>query len=363
MPFMETLNGVFDGVKSCLETHGFEVSRSDTQHSQQNILKDIVLSLANSDLVVADLTDLNPNVMYEVGLAHALDTPVIMITQNLEEQPFDLKSYRVIPYSPLIGNNYFDAFTKQLTEKLANIESLEFGSPVSDNLPDRATRKVRRSNPEPPEVNESDDRKEETQAEAPAGLFDNYEAVVEGFTDVSVSFTEMAGIGTRLNERIELASKMMESAQAASGTEKLTQAKVASRAVAEALKNFRADMRDATGPLRERWPAVDVAVTAVARWQMEHAEESESASLDEFIEAFESGTTSSEELLLTLASFRKNLRSIYGLDRGLNREIDTATLELDQLISLISEIATTCAHVERIIANRQSSPPTQLLNC
>ncbi len=112
------------------------VERADSRLDQRNILKDIVLGIASADLVVADLTSLNPNVFYELGLAHALGIPTVLVTQNLDEIPFDLRAYR--------ANEYSTHFTEaprlqQLLRELglAHSEgSISFGSPVTDHLPD-----------------------------------------------------------------------------------------------------------------------------------------------------------------------------------------------------------------------------------
>ena len=70
--------------------------RADDIDNQQNILNDIVKSIRSSELIVADLTDPNPNVYYELGLAHAMRKRVVLMTQDLGSMPFDLRSYRTI---------------------------------------------------------------------------------------------------------------------------------------------------------------------------------------------------------------------------------------------------------------------------
>jgi hypothetical protein len=44
------------------------------------------------------LTDKNANVFYELGLAHAIGKPVILISEKIDDVPFDLRNYRVITY-------------------------------------------------------------------------------------------------------------------------------------------------------------------------------------------------------------------------------------------------------------------------
>ena len=48
--------------------------------------------------MVADLTGRNPNVFYELGLAHAAMKPVVFTAANIEDVPFDLRHLRVILY-------------------------------------------------------------------------------------------------------------------------------------------------------------------------------------------------------------------------------------------------------------------------
>jgi CheY-like chemotaxis protein len=64
-----------------------------------NIIENILDDLNRADLVIADLTDRNPNVFYELGVRHTLRDQTILITQNLDHVPFDLRHYGVIQYS------------------------------------------------------------------------------------------------------------------------------------------------------------------------------------------------------------------------------------------------------------------------
>jgi len=52
-----------------------------------------------ADLIIADLTGRNPNVFYELGYAHALHKNSILITQSIEDVPFDLRHRQMIRYA------------------------------------------------------------------------------------------------------------------------------------------------------------------------------------------------------------------------------------------------------------------------
>ena len=137
MSFDEHSGPVYsDFLKPVLEGAGFEVNRADDFESQQNILQDILRGITTSDLIIADLTGNNPNVFYELGLAHALRIPVILATESIEEVPFDLRSYRVLEYSRdfnRIGEAR-DRLSRYATAFLA--AELPIGSPVTDFLRD-----------------------------------------------------------------------------------------------------------------------------------------------------------------------------------------------------------------------------------
>jgi len=133
MPFAEELLDVYNYlISDGLSTAGYEAKRADDILSQNNILSDIIEGIANSDLIVADLTGANPNVYYELGIAHGLNKKVILLIQDIEELPFDLRSYRVISYS------IHFAKMNQAKQELIDLASeaikgnLPFGNPVKD---------------------------------------------------------------------------------------------------------------------------------------------------------------------------------------------------------------------------------------
>ena len=100
MPFEEPFNAIYKSlVTPALTDAGYQVRRADSVVDQQNVLRDIVTGIDAADLVVADLTELNPNVFYELGIAHGLGIPTVLLTQSIDDVPFDLRGYRVKEYS------------------------------------------------------------------------------------------------------------------------------------------------------------------------------------------------------------------------------------------------------------------------
>jgi hypothetical protein len=85
-------------VKPIALSCGYEVLRGDQTGNPTIITTDIINNLIESDLVIADLTDHNPNVYYELGIVHALRKPVIQIIQKEQKVPFDVSQIRTIDF-------------------------------------------------------------------------------------------------------------------------------------------------------------------------------------------------------------------------------------------------------------------------
>lgn len=133
MPFAEELSDVYRYlISDGLNNAGYDVKRADDILSQNNILSDIVSGIYSSELIIADLTGSNPNVYYELGIAHALNKNVILLTQDIEELPFDLRSYRVVSYSMHFSkmNQAKEEFIQLAKEAIKG--KLPFGNPVKD---------------------------------------------------------------------------------------------------------------------------------------------------------------------------------------------------------------------------------------
>lgn len=67
------------------------------------IIKDIEEDISEFKIVIADITERNPNVFYEVGYAHASKIPTIILVQTGIDLPFDISGYRCIFYENSIG--------------------------------------------------------------------------------------------------------------------------------------------------------------------------------------------------------------------------------------------------------------------
>jgi hypothetical protein len=99
MPFAPDFSEAYSEVKKIVGEVGFKCVRADELSEPTKITDDIWSSIQRARFVIADITGLNANVFYEVGLSHALNKPVILLVQESNEVPFDLKGIRYVRYS------------------------------------------------------------------------------------------------------------------------------------------------------------------------------------------------------------------------------------------------------------------------
>ncbi len=183
MPFADEFSDVYEYlICNGLQDVGYAVKRADDIKSQRNIIGDIIEGIINSDLIVADLTGANPNVYYELGIAHALNKKVILITQEIDELPFDLRSYRVIGYSTHFTK--MNQAKKELSELALEAfnGTLPFGNPVKDfgNITPSSGVTANALNSEKIETSTED-----------LGLFDYRIMLEDGFEELGSMLTEV----------------------------------------------------------------------------------------------------------------------------------------------------------------------------
>jgi hypothetical protein len=87
-----------DVVRPMIDNCGLTCERGDDVFGSNVIMDDIRASIDAAAILVADLTGRNANVFYEVGIAHALGKPVLLLAQFIEDVPFDLRHRRVLLY-------------------------------------------------------------------------------------------------------------------------------------------------------------------------------------------------------------------------------------------------------------------------
>jgi hypothetical protein len=86
-------------IRPAFEPLGYQVERADHDATPGIITEAIVSRLISADLVIAELSGQNPNVMYELAIRHAFGKPVIMMLEHGQELPFDIGAQNAVFYS------------------------------------------------------------------------------------------------------------------------------------------------------------------------------------------------------------------------------------------------------------------------
>lgn len=114
--------GVIESViKPVLQKNGFDDIKPAYEIMDPGMIgNQIINRVVNDDLVVANITGNNPNVMYELAVRHASTKPIIHICENGTDLPFDIKDSRTIFYAnDMLGvqelQSKFEMFVKNIS--------------------------------------------------------------------------------------------------------------------------------------------------------------------------------------------------------------------------------------------------------
>jgi hypothetical protein len=127
MPFKEPFDTYFTAIfQPAVEAAGLMPLRGDSIFRPSPIMADIWQMIQDAQLLIAEMTEKNANVFYELGLAHAIGKPVILIAETINDVPFDLQALRVILYdknNPEWGRKLRASITRYIRQTLAETAS------------------------------------------------------------------------------------------------------------------------------------------------------------------------------------------------------------------------------------------------
>lgn len=119
MPFDAGFDAVANAIRLAADNAGLRCQRADDIWDDPTLIQDIVSLIDRSLIVICDCTGKNANVFYEAGIAHAFGREVILITQNAEDIPFDLRHHRYVHY--MSNGEGLAALTARLQERIETI--------------------------------------------------------------------------------------------------------------------------------------------------------------------------------------------------------------------------------------------------
>lgn len=125
---------ILPAVKTAIEYSEEDIIREVDNFSTGSIGKSIIRNIAYSEYTIADVTGLNPNVMFELGIRYSLQPrkTIILVQENSKRVPFDIKDYRYIEYHPFKLEDAKKSLISFLTKSKDNKDNID--SPVYDSI-------------------------------------------------------------------------------------------------------------------------------------------------------------------------------------------------------------------------------------
>lgn len=120
IPFRNDFTDVFEDICSVVEELGLECRRGDHHKRPGVVMAQIERDIRGADLIIADVSDGNQNVLYETGIAHCTLGPerTILLTRNPQELPYDLRAQRYLGY--VASSTGREPFRRELRQWIQN---------------------------------------------------------------------------------------------------------------------------------------------------------------------------------------------------------------------------------------------------
>jgi len=339
MPFALEFDDVFTDLVSPALTE-YEVARADTRLDKRGILEKIVCGIFEADLIVVDLTGNNPNVLYELGVAHALNKPTVLISQDDSALPFDIRAYPIQPYS-----THFKR-APDLTRHLrllgdAHIAgTVEFGNPVRDFLPETEPARVVLPRVSPTTDFDYDYGVADFTSDLETGGLSIHETVLRLAQHVAALDDELRSIVSRLREPTSATSAGSAARKRALATE-----------AAEAIELYARDTVAALPELRESWARYQRASFWLLR--SEQWPQTDTKSRDSFVLSVKQMAERVTSAIGSTAEFKTSLMNLGFISGDVARSVDEVGRVLD---SVISEFVFAKSVVTRVLELAGESP-------
>lgn len=346
MPFDDELNALYRHLKDKYADMA-DFQRADDFLNQQNILKDIVRPIMKADLIIADLTGLNANVFYELGLAHAFRKNVVLITQDISELPFDLRSYRVIEYSTHFAR--IKDFEENLTRLIKEFASISFGSPVTDWVPleeqiESLYKNTNTNTISVPQIEETIDREnDENQEKGFIDFIADLEEAMNELTNLIEIFTEQTTeIGATVNSHTNQAEIAIKQGGSASSIRKIA------RLVAQSMKEYGSFVANLNKQYESLWNVYDDSLTNLINSRFIMKEENRI----DFISYMDTLTELKDTMLTTkelIDQMVKGIEGLIGIEASITRAASLISREVKYFQGLIDKSVSTINRISVLV--------------
>lgn len=125
MPFGGDFDRIYKKLfNPAIKALGYRCIRQDECHPMSKlIINEILQNIARSFFIVADISEPNPNVFYELGVAHSMSKPVILFSQSVSSTPFDVRGFHVSKYNA--KERSFQKIKKEISKALQELQGPE----------------------------------------------------------------------------------------------------------------------------------------------------------------------------------------------------------------------------------------------
>ena len=131
-PFSKASEGVYEMIVSAAAQAGVTVFRADTISAGDDITDSIHTAIQEASFLVADVSEANPNVMYEVGFARAQNRPILLIANSSRAIPFDLVGVRILIYDLKTPSETVSSLARAMKQAQENPEVFSSSASVSE---------------------------------------------------------------------------------------------------------------------------------------------------------------------------------------------------------------------------------------
>ena len=337
MPFKDEFFEVYEMLKSTFGD-SYEFSNAGDECNQQNILKDIIQPIYESDIIIADLTGLNANVMYELGLAHCFNKKTIIITQDdLLSLPFDLKQYRAKDYSTHFKKfaELVEYLDKNLTGAVDN--SVTYSNPVKDFLSFEGITNITWYNDKPIVVLEDDSNK--GFLDYLADIEDNAYKMIDEVNNISEEINKM-------NDGVTFSTSEIERAKKTGGNGIASFTRKEAKKIAGYIDKFTTSLRTRNKTICDLWDKIEKDTLGLL--ENNHASNDDNKQvLINYLLGLKNMKTAINNSEVSFNGLKNIMEKSKGLERSLNHAIDFLVSDLTSYLSILDRIKIS---VDKILA-------------
>jgi len=344
MPFNDDFFALYEYLKKTFENDFVFINAGDLDN-QQNIIQDIVEGIHRASIIIADLTGLNANVFYELGLAHAMNKKVIIITQDIGELPFDIKSYRANEYS--LQFNKIPELVKTLEKLLRGAidGTVKFGNPVSDYVPNYACFTGQNNANQIVSGTSNVEETEGREDNMDNGFLDDIANIVE---NTELMTAEICGMGAdmrKMTQAVNSSSDEINRVKSQSGQADAIFVRNICRKLAEPVQDFSDKLKERVENTTQYWAVVENSFLSLL--DNRFTQNSKNIhSIQENIDSLHETQRAMHDSDEKIQSFIVVLRSTVGIERRLTKAISAAIYGLEAYLTMMGTIS---ASIDRII--------------